>query len=346
MMLLTRDQFREQVFSRDNHTCVFCDNPAVDAHHIIERRLWDDGGYYIDNGASVCREHHLDCEKTVISCQEVRDACGITEIVLPYQFYDDQEYDKWGNEVMPNGQRLMGPLFWDESVQKILSAGDVLGQFTNRVKYPRTLHLPWSPGQHDDDRTHKTTTQWEGRDIVVGIKMDGENTSMYQDYIHARSIDSPNHPSRNWVKGFWGRICGDIPEGWRICGENMFAEHSILYDDLTSYFIGFGIWNDKNICLSWDETLEWFELLGIEPNKTLYEGPYNEQILKDLENQIDFSRDEGYVIRVRDSFGYSEYRKLVGKYVRKGHVQTAKHWMHGQPIVQNKLREGVDPWKK
>jgi len=28
-----RDKFRNGVFARDNHTCVFCGNPAVDAHH-------------------------------------------------------------------------------------------------------------------------------------------------------------------------------------------------------------------------------------------------------------------------------------------------------------------------
>lgn len=49
-ILLSRDQFRELTFERDKHTCVFCDKPAQDAHHIIERRLWSDGGYYLDNG--------------------------------------------------------------------------------------------------------------------------------------------------------------------------------------------------------------------------------------------------------------------------------------------------------
>lgn len=167
------------------------------------------------------------------------------------------------------------------------------------------------------------------------------NCSMYQDYIHARSIDSPNHPSRNYVKGLWSQFSRDIPEGWRICGENMYAEHSIKYDDLTSYLIGFGVWTDRNICLSWDDSLEWFELLGIEPNRTLYEGPYNEKLIRELENDLNFERDEGYVMRIRDSFTYNEYRKYVGKYVRAGHVQTAKHWMHGQPVIPNRLREGV-----
>jgi len=72
--LLTRGQFREQTFARDNHCCVFCKRPTGDAPHIIERRLFDDGGYYLDNGASVCQEHHLLCEMTLITVEEGRRA--------------------------------------------------------------------------------------------------------------------------------------------------------------------------------------------------------------------------------------------------------------------------------
>jgi 5-methylcytosine-specific restriction endonuclease McrA len=46
--LLTRDRFRESVLARDNHACVVCKRKGIplDAHHIIERRLFPDGGYY------------------------------------------------------------------------------------------------------------------------------------------------------------------------------------------------------------------------------------------------------------------------------------------------------------
>lgn len=51
--LLSRDEFRESVFARDRYKCIFCGKQAeetpegkLDAHHIIERRLWSDGGYY------------------------------------------------------------------------------------------------------------------------------------------------------------------------------------------------------------------------------------------------------------------------------------------------------------
>jgi hypothetical protein len=50
--LLTRDQFREAVFARDKHKCVICKEPAKDAHHIMERRLFTEtdelGGYFLD----------------------------------------------------------------------------------------------------------------------------------------------------------------------------------------------------------------------------------------------------------------------------------------------------------
>ena len=78
--LLSRKDFRESVFKRDGFKCVFCEEKAQDAHHIMERRLFNDGGYYLDNGASVCEEHHLKCEMTLISPQEVREACNITNI--------------------------------------------------------------------------------------------------------------------------------------------------------------------------------------------------------------------------------------------------------------------------
>ena len=141
--LLTRDEFREKVFKRDNHKCDVCGMKADDAHHIVERRLWDDGGYYLENGASVCEPCHLKCEQTLISCDELRFLYGVKVIHLPEHLYAevDAPYDKWGNPILPSGQRMKGELMDDPSVQKVLEP--VIHLFTNKVKYPRTYHLPW-----------------------------------------------------------------------------------------------------------------------------------------------------------------------------------------------------------
>ena len=335
--LLTRDDFKEKVFSRDNHTCVFCDLPPQDAHHILERRLWPDGGYYLENGASVCAEHHIKCEQTVISVEEIREAAGITKKIVPPHFYDDHIYDKWGNPILEGNRRGRGELFNDASVQKILGQGGVLGLFTPYVKYPRTNHLPWSPGVNDDDRVLGSLSHFEGKRVIVTEKMDGENTTFYDDHIHARSIDSRGGEDRAWVKQFWATIAYEIPELWRICGENLWAEHSIHYDNLKSYFYGFSIWNEKNECLSWDETLEWFELFNTTPVPVLYDGIWDEKKIRAIEKDLKWESNEGYVVRLAESFTYGQFKNSIAKFVRKGHVQTTKHWRQGRAFTPNEI---------
>lgn len=338
--LLTRDAFREGVFARDNHKCVFCNEPAVDAHHILERRLFSGsqkGGYFISNGASVCQKHHLECEMTKISVEDVREACGITKPTIPDHFYDDHIYDKWGNVILPNGTRMMGELFYDESVQKILKQGGVLGDFTEYVKYQRTFHMPFSPGIHDDDKALRDMSSYYDQEVVLTVKLDGENTAMYPNYIHARSIDGRSHPSRDWVKQFHSQISFNIPEGFRIYGENVYAQHSIAYDDLETYFYGFQVWEGLT-CLSWDETLEYFELLGITPVKELYRGVFDEAKIRNILEGLDWETVEGGVLRLTSAFTYAQFRDSVCKYVRKGHIQTTKHWMAGQRVIPNQLK--------
>lgn len=337
--LLTRDAFREAVFARDNHTCVFCDQPAVDAHHILERRLFSGeqlGGYFLSNGASVCGEHHMLCETTEISVDDVRVACGITKPTIPEHMYADQTYDKWGNIILTNGTRTKGELFYDESVQKVLAKGKVLDLFTDYVKYPRTHHLPYSPGMTDDDRVHQNMDFFEGKRVILTVKMDGENTSMYRDYIHARSLDGRHHESRDWVKSFWSKISYEIPEGFRLCGENLYAEHSLRYENLKGYFYLFSLW-DRNICKSWDETVMWADVLEIPLVPVLYDGIYDSKKIQTICETMDTSINEGAVLRLADEFDYSQFKSAVAKFVRANHVTTGQHWKFGRRMIPNGL---------
>ena len=141
-----------------------------------------------------------------------------------------------------------------------------------RYKYPRTQHAPWSPGTSSDDRILKSVDHFIGKKVVITEKMDAENTSCYRDHLHARSLDSGHHPSRTVIKQLHAQFRHDLPIGWRVCGENMYATHSLHYDKLPSYFLVFSIWNEKNFCLPWDETKEWCELLGLHTVPELYVG--------------------------------------------------------------------------
>ena len=123
--LLTREEFKDQVFARSEQCCVFCAAPAVDAHHILERKLFDDGGYYLNNGAAVCEAHHWKCETTEYSVEEVRRAAGIVYFVAPIAM--SGVVDKWGNRVWPSGMRTWGPLAHDAGARKALAKGGFLG---------------------------------------------------------------------------------------------------------------------------------------------------------------------------------------------------------------------------
>ncbi len=211
------------------------------------------------------------------------------------------------------------------------------------VKYQRILHLPWSPGLQHDDRLIPSLDGLKNRRVIVTEKLDGECTIMYQDRIHARSIDSKDHPSRHWVKRLYGTLAHDIPTGWRICGENVFAKHSILYDGLTSYFYVFGIFDQDNNYLAWEDVVTYCNLLGLQLVPVLYEGMWEEEeIHKCFRGNSVFgdSFQEGYVVKVASSFSYEDFQKKISKYVRKSHVQTSENWMT-QPVVPNIMLKEV-----
>lgn len=338
-MWLTRKQFREGVFARDNNLCVICSKSADAAHHILERRLWGEcGGYSLLNGASLCPKHHIEAEQTILTCEEIREAAGITEVLLPEHLYDEYSYTKWGDIILPDGRRLKGELFFDESVQKIMKEGGVLGLFCEYVKYPRTMHLPFSSKVTDDDRVLDNTSYFEGKRVVVTIKMDGENSTLYPNYMHARSIDGQNHISRNWLKNFHRKMSYNIPANWRICGENMYAKHTVYYENLETYFYAFSIWNERNECLSWDDTNLWAGLLELSLVPVLYDGIWDGSLIKEFCND---DKREGFVVRIADSFSYGDFRKSIAKFVNPQFKDKLKeedtyHWRYSA-ITPNKL---------
>lgn len=207
-------------------------------------------------------------------------------------------------------------------------------------KFPRTYHLPYSPGMGSDDKIIKSLDQFEGKNVVVTIKKDGENTSFYNWGMHARSMDSQHNYTRDWCKKLQSIICHEIPDGWRLCGENMAYYHSIEYTDLEGFFYLLSVWDDKNNCLSWDDTKEWAQLLDLPQPEIVYEGMFDFDAIKNLSKSLDFTKEEGYVMRIKESFHYGQYSDFVVKYVRSNHIANpAKFWL--KETYPNKLKNGV-----
>jgi hypothetical protein len=208
------------------------------------------------------------------------------------------------------------------------------------VKYPRTYHLPWSPGVSSDDKILHDLSSFYKKHIVVTIKMDGENTTIYKDNTHARSLDSPSHWSRSIIKALQGKIGHNIPDNWRVCGENLYATHSIKYTNLESYFLVFSIWDENNMSLSWSEVEEWCELLGLTTVPVIYKGIWNQEYLEKLGPKLVNDNHEGFVVRLSSFFHYDDFTDSVVKYVRPSHVTTEDHWRFSNTGI-NSLKDGV-----
>ena len=206
-----------------------------------------------------------------------------------------------------------------------------------RQKYPRTLHHPSSPGVQSDDKVARDMSAFDDREVVITEKMDGENTTLYGDGYHARSLETSYHPSRAWVASLHGQIAYRIPDGHRVCGENLYARHSVVYDDLVSYFLVFSVWTAGNTCLSWDETEKFCAELGLSTVPVLYRGAYSPPTYSSVVKQLDPEKQEGCVMRLAEAFSFAAFDRSVVKWVRSGHVQSDVHWSKAH-IVPNGLQ--------
>lgn len=220
------------------------------------------------------------------------------------------------------------------------------------AKWPRTYHLPFSPGLQNDDRRLPSLAVFEGKRVIVTEKLDGEGATMTRTRTYPRSPDGRYHPSRDMMKAYHATKAAMIPEDWRISGEYMYARHSIEYthangNPLPAWFIGFGVWDADNTLLAWDETLEVFEMLDIVPANVLFDGEWDEKRVAGIAEGLDTRRQEGLVVRLAEAMPYpsgkgdrGRFFGGVAKWVRKGHVATDEHWSfrwRDEPDFRNEL---------
>jgi len=229
------------------------------------------------------------------------------------------------------------------------------------TKYPRTMNFPWSNSTSSDDVWWEDSSALDGKEVVMTEKIDGECTTIYPDgHVHARSIDTNHHASRSWVKSLAAGISYRMPKGLRICGENVFAWHSIFYADLSNYFFVYGMYDENNRCLSWSDTETWCAELALHTVPVIWRGIWDEDHVKSLwqgegafptfaskidpaDGQPTYPKDfepcdaEGYVVRPTNSFPYDQFKERCAKFVRPNHVQTASNWMT-RSVIRNLLK--------
>ena len=181
----------------------------------------------------------------------------------------------------------------------------------NRYAYERTYHLPWSLGATSDDKIIDDINCFVDAEVIVTEKRDGENTTLYPDgYVHARSVDGTGKEYQSHIIREWRNkihVLNDSEKVLRFCGENLFAKHSIGYDNLASYFEMFGVYQD-DVCLSWDYVEFYSSLLSIPSVPVLYRGIWDEKLIIDMCDKLDTNVCEGLVVRKTNEFKMSDFK--------------------------------------
>ena len=214
-------------------------------------------------------------------------------------------------------------------------------------KYPRTPHLPWSPGGTNDDKRIDTIDGFLNNRIIITEKLDGSNVCLESDACYSRSHSGPpTHDSFDQFKALHASLRWSLPDYAQIFGEWCFALHSIKYSALSHYLNIFAIREkEKKFWYSWDNVQEIADTLGIPTVPVIFDGVVSsEKELKELTEDLAYHTSvygdtrEGLVIRLHESFDDNKFSKSISKWVRANHVQTTEHWKD-QEITKNELKK-------
>ena len=225
-------------------------------------------------------------------------------------------------------------------------------------KYGRTYHYPFSPGTTSDDRINHDWAddlfQIEG-DLLHTEKLDGENNCLSRYGVFARSHATPtDSPWTSAIRQKWQQIRHELGD-LEVFGENLFAIHSIRYEQIDNHFYVFGI-REHERWLSWEETKFYAALLDFPtvPELALTRPPLVATAVQATVQELVSGPSrlvsvdamtglpctmEGVVSRPLGDFSLTDFTNCVFKYVRKGHVKTDQHWTRNwqrAPLVWEK----------
>jgi hypothetical protein len=205
------------------------------------------------------------------------------------------------------------------------------------AKYPRSFHLPWSPGGTSDDKRLADVSRLVGVDLVITEKADGSNLTYTRESVFSRShAGPPSHPSFDLAKATHARIRHRLPEGLSLFCEYCYAVHSIEYASLPDHSLVFGARDDvAGVWWDWETVAAQARDVGLPTVPVLFRGAVGSA--RELESlTVALASEpsplgglrEGLVVRRAGELLDGDFSRSLAKWVRKGHVQTDEHWLH------------------
>ncbi len=217
-------------------------------------------------------------------------------------------------------------------------------------KFPSTPHLALLGdalvrgdkvfSEHDRDNFLKNT-------ITVEEKIDGANLGISFDRNFNIQLQNRGAYINLPYSGQWKELCLWIPKNrdslldvltdqYVLFGEWCYAEHSIYYDQLPDWFLGFDIFDKKNTkFLSCKRRDKMFRNMGISESPLLKTGRFTLEYLEQLLTESRFCKSpaEGIYLRFDDGDWLGQRAKLV----RPEFIQAIEaHWSR-KGIKPNRL---------
>jgi len=226
-------------------------------------------------------------------------------------------------------------------------------------RFPHTHHLAWlGTGQPRDDKVLSAAEAQAllAGEVVVEEKVDGanigfstteegevrvQNRGSYLDRSHAHP---QFRPLWSWLPARASALADALWPNLMLFGEWCYAVHSVAYDRLPDWFLGFDVY-DREADQFWDSVRRDALLreLSLHHVPRLAEGRFSIARLEQLllgTSRVGEGPIEGVVVR-QESGGFATAR---AKLVRAEFAQAIEeHWARG-PLRSNKLAEGATPW--
>lgn len=205
------------------------------------------------------------------------------------------------------------------------------------TKYPRSFHLPWSPGGTSDDKRIDDVAPLIGGELVITEKCDGSNLTYTRRSVFARShAGPPTHRSFDLAKATHARIAHALAPGVSVFCEYCYAVHSVVYDALPDYSLVFGVRDDDTRRFwAWDDVVALAADLGLPTVPVLFRGTVEGARALEATTTTLASEPsafggvrEGVVVRLAAAIEDGAFSRSLAKWVRKDHVSTDEHWLH------------------
>jgi ATP-dependent RNA circularization protein (DNA/RNA ligase family) len=207
-------------------------------------------------------------------------------------------------------------------------------------KFPRTPHLSWlaktpcrddkvlSPAEGHDFLDGETTVEEKVDGSNIGFSLDESGTLQVQN--RGNYLTRGSHPQFQplwpWIYARRLELTEALRPGLMLFGEWCFALHSVPYDRLPDWFLGFDVYDQtEGRFWSVDRRDPWLVGLGLATVPRLARGRFSMEQLRRLIGTSQFTEEPMEGIYLRRDRG--DWLELRAKMVRAEFVEgMGKHW--------------------